>query len=133
MVLVSAGCSPKDTGTPPSNAAVPTSSNKVPPLPPLPAGKHAAIIADPNSIKVCDNSGIGITAVAFTIEPPVEAVDVRVGSPTGGQLASLGHSGYAITGLWVTDGLVFYLQDITNGKALTPENTLATVTARVTR
>ena len=134
MVLVSAGCA-KDTsqtGATNSNPAPPVSSIKVPPLPPLPAGKHAAIVIDPNPVKVCDNSGIGMTAVAFTIEPPIKAVDVRVGSPTGGQLASLAGSGYAFTGNWVTDGLVFYLQDITDGKPLTPENTLATATAKVT-
>ena len=136
LVLVSSGCSAKDTsrsGATSSNAAPPLSSIKVPPPPPLPAGKHAAIIAEPNPIKVCDDSGLGITAVAFTIEPPVYAADVRVGSPGGDQLASKGESGYATTGKWVSDGTVFYLQDVTGGKTLTAENTLATVTAKVTR
>ncbi|HKO96197.1 MAG TPA: hypothetical protein VJU86_04355 [Pyrinomonadaceae bacterium] len=149
MILVSAGCAPKDTSeTPtsanppaaasnapaaPGTATAPTAELKVPALPPLPPGKNAAIIAEPNPIRVCDGSGLGRTAIAFTIAPPVEAAEVRVGAVDGGQLASLGRSGHAFTGNWVNDGLVFYLQDITGGKKLTPENTLATLTVNLTK
>jgi len=90
------------------------------------------MIADPNPIKVCDGSGLGVTNIGLTIEPPVLVVDVRIDSPGGTQFATKGNSGFVPTSKWVTDGMVFYLQDITGGKPLTQENTLATVTARVT-
>jgi hypothetical protein len=32
-----------------------------------------------------------------------------------------------MTGAWVTNGTMLFLQDVTNGKALTAANTLATV------
>ena len=41
--------------------------------------------------------------------------------------------GSAQTGLWVTDGMTFYLQDVSGGKSLTAENTLATVVVRLQR
>jgi hypothetical protein len=42
-----------------------------------------------------------------------------------------GTTGQAPTGNWVSNGLQFYLQDTSNGKALTAANTLGTVTAEV--
>jgi hypothetical protein len=135
IVLVIAGCSDKpdpQAVAPPSNVAPPAAAAPVGPLPTLPPGKHAAMIADPNPIKVCDSSGLGITNIGITIERPVTLVDVRIGSPAGSQFATKTDSGFVPTGKWVTDGMVFYLQDKTGGKPLTPENTLATVTARVT-
>lgn len=128
IVLVIAGCSANNP------QSVAPQSNVAPsgPLPPLPSGKHAAMIADPNPIKVCDGSGLGVTNIGLTIAPPVSVVDVRIDSPDGTQFATKGASGFVPTGKWVTDGMVFYLQDITGGKPLTPENTLATVAARVT-
>jgi hypothetical protein len=39
--------------------------------------------------------------------------------------------GSATTGDWITDGAVFYVQDVSGGKALTSANTLATVHANV--
>jgi hypothetical protein len=135
VLLAIAGCSTRDG--PQSVAADsnvgPPASSQLGPLPPLPPGKHAAIIADPNPIKVCDGSGLGVTNIRFKIEPPVGGVEVRIGSPGGPQFASKGESAQVPTGKWVTDGMVFYLQDTTGGKSLTPENTLATVTARLTQ
>jgi hypothetical protein len=138
LVIVSAiaGCSTKQNPQPvasQSNVPPPASSGQVATPPPLPPGKHAAIAADPNPIKVCDGSGVGVTNIVLRIERPVSVVDVRVGSPSGTQFASKAESGSVPTGKWVTDGMVFYLQDITGGKSLTPENTLATVTARLTQ
>jgi hypothetical protein len=139
LVIVSAiaGCSTKQNPqsvASQSNVPPPASSGPVAalPLPPLPPGKHAAITADPNPIKVCDGSGLGVTHIRFKIEPPVGAVDVRIDSPAGPQFASKGESARVPTGKWVTDGMVFYLQDTTGGKSLTPENTLDTVTLKVT-
>jgi hypothetical protein len=38
-----------------------------------------------------------------------------------------GNNGVAKTGPWVTDGLTFYLQDVSDGKPLTADNTLDSV------
>jgi hypothetical protein len=63
--------------------------------------------------------------------PGVEAVEVRIGSPNGELFAGGGSRGSAQTGLWVRDGMTFYLQDISGGKPLTADNTLATVVVRL--
>ncbi|MEK6282050.1 MAG: hypothetical protein AABN95_16975 [Acidobacteriota bacterium] len=136
VVLGIAGCStpegPKPAATT-SNTAPPASAGPIPSPPRLAAGKHAAMIASPNPIKVCDGSGLGVTHIAYTLEPPVLSADVRVDSPGGPQLAGTPQSGVSTTGKWTADGMVFYLQDTTGGKSLTPENTLATVTVRLTQ
>ena len=54
----------------------------------------------------------------------VEAVEVRVGSPDGALLSRGGAAGNATTGRWVQEGMLFYLQDVTNEKQLSPDNTL---------
>lgn len=139
VVLSIAGCATPESpqpATPTSKAAPPASSAPLPsppPPPPLAAGKHAAIIASPNPIKVCDGSGLGVAHIAYTLEPPVLSADVRIDSPNGPQMASTGQSGFATSGKWAVDGMVFYLQDTSGGKSLTPENTLATVTVRLTQ
>lgn len=56
------------------------------------------------------------------------SVQVRAGSPNGTLVASGGTSGNVTTGKWVTNGTVFYLQNVTGGLPLTSEYTLATVT-----
>jgi hypothetical protein len=38
-----------------------------------------------------------------------------------------GNGGAAQTAAWVPDGMTFYLQDVTGGKTLTADNTLATL------
>ena len=136
IVPAIAGCSTKEgpqSSAPQSTVAPPALPAQLAPLPPLPPGKHAAVNADPNPIQVCDGSGLGVTTLALTIERPVLAVEVRIDSPGGTLFASKANSGHAPTGKWVTDGMVFYLQDVTGGKPLTPENTLATVTTRLTQ
>jgi hypothetical protein len=49
----------------------------------------------------------------------------RCGAPDGPLFAQGGSTGTAITGSWVANGELFYLQDITGGKPLTAANTLA--------
>jgi hypothetical protein len=67
------------------------------------------------------------------IAPGAEAVEVRINSPDGPVLASGSGRGSAQTGLWVADGMTFYLQDVSSGKPLNAENTLATVVVRLSR
>jgi hypothetical protein len=119
-VLPAAGCSK------------PTQSGTSAPAAPPPAGaKNATITADPNPIKVCDGSRTGVTKLTWTSVGPA-LVEMHVNSPNGDLLARTGANGMATTAKWVTDGMTFYLQDVTGGRSLTPENTLATFTAKVT-
>lgn len=63
--------------------------------------------------------------------PGVTDVDIRIGAVNGNSLGRQGPFGTTTTGEWVSDGMMFYLQDVSGGKALTAENTLGTVRASV--
>jgi len=54
---------------------------------------------------------------------------VHVGSPTGPLFSRSGSTGTGTTGLWVTNGLAFYLQNVTGGQ----NATVATTTVQVTQ
>ena len=58
-------------------------------------------------------------------------VEVRVGSPAGDLFAAARGAGKWTTADWVTDGLVIYLQDVSNGRPLVAQNTIARVKLRV--
>ncbi|HWF48048.1 MAG TPA: FG-GAP-like repeat-containing protein [Bryobacteraceae bacterium] len=90
----------------------------------------STFIAVPNPIQVAPGAVLGATTLEWN-EPPGTAVEIHLGSPTGPIFAAGGSSGTAPTGDWVVDGMTFYLQDITGGKALIAANTLATVVAHV--
>ena len=136
-VLVVSGCSQQPDASqpaPPTSSANTATPSKNSPPQQSTSAKGASIKATPNPVQVCDGSGLGITTISYTFLPPVTAVDVRVGSPASvSQFAQATHDGSSTTGKWVSDGAVFYLQDITDGKPLTPENTLATVTVHLTK
>jgi hypothetical protein len=51
--------------------------------------------------------------------------EVHLNSPTGPLFSIAASSGSATTGDWVTNGMKFYLQDVTGGR---PGVTLATTT-----
>jgi hypothetical protein len=51
----------------------------------------------------------------------------NVGSANGPLFAFSGNRGSVPTALWVTEGITFYLQDVSNGNPLTPGYTLAKV------
>jgi hypothetical protein len=104
------------------------------PAPAAAAGSPAgSITASPNPIKVCDASGLGVTAVSWN-STGTEFVEVHVGSPDGALFAASKSSsdGSKSTEKWVTDGMVLYLQNTTGGLPLTPANTLAKVTLKLT-
>ncbi len=91
-----------------------------------------AISANPNPVQLCDGTGWAVTTVSWNTAG-VSAVEVHVGSPTGPLFARTGPGAKsAPTGKWVSDGTVFYLQNVSGGLPLTPENTLATVTVTLT-
>jgi hypothetical protein len=89
--------------------------------------QQAVFTANPNPILT---SPLGVTTVQWNA-PTATTVEIHVGSPTGILFAEGGSTGSAPTGDWVTDGMVFYLQDVSGGKPLTSANTLATLVAHV--
>src|SRR2546427_1244508 len=93
--------------------------------------KRASISAYPNPIQV-DSSGIGVTTISYTFLEGYP-VEIHVGSPKGPLFSTPDKSGKAETGKWVLDGTKFFLQDVSDGRPLTDENTLATITVRVSK
>jgi hypothetical protein len=89
------------------------------------------ISASTNPIKVCDGSGTVISTLSWT-SVGTTYVEVRIGEPDGALFARSGPTGSSKTGKWVRNGMVFHLQDVSGGKPLAPENTIASVTATVT-
>lgn len=98
-----------------------------------------SIRAMPNPIQVCgeenfrNNAGrTGVTRLSWVSTETV-TVEVHVGSPAGPLFSRSESSGTEITGNWVLDGHVFYLQDVSHHEPLTPLTTIATVTVRHTK
>jgi len=96
---------------------------------PCPALERS-LAAFPNPIPVATGASMGTTTISWNV-PGVDIVEVHVGAPGGDLFAAGGSRGSAVTGSWVSDGMRFYLQDVTGGKPLTAANTLATVTVRL--
>ena len=99
---------------------------------PCPASTPPTLTASPNPIPVTGNASVGMTTISW-MAPSAEVVEVRVNSADGPLLVRSGSRGSAQTGLWVADGTTFYLQDVSGGKPLNAENTLATVVVRLQR
>ena len=98
---------------------------------PAGTGNGASLTASPNPIQVT-GAADGTTTIGWNA-PNAASVEIHVGSPNGPLLASGGNQGSAQTGPWVTDGTTFYLQDVTGGKPLTANNTLATLVVHLQR
>lgn len=84
---------------------------------------------------VTPSGGYGTVTVSWTVPAPaVQFIEVRIGSPSGPLFTVNTPVGSMATGNWVTDGMIFYLQDVTYPKnlALTAANTLATAIAHLT-
>jgi hypothetical protein len=96
------------------------------------AGAQAGVSfqASPNPITVATGVGLGSTTLYWNA-PSASTVEIHVGAPGGPLLAQGGSQGNASASGWVSDGLTFYLQDVSDGKALAEANTLATVTAHL--
>jgi hypothetical protein len=80
-----------------------------------------------------DSSHLATTTIYWDTSemPKVTNVEIHMNSPNGPLFVAGTAIGNATTGDWVTDGTVFYVQDVSEGKALTSANTLATVHANV--
>ena len=88
-------------------------------------GNASSLTASPNPIPVM-GAADGTTTISWSA-PNASNVEIHVGDPNGPLFAWSGSQGSAQTGPWVTDGMRFYLQDVTGGKPLTAANTLATL------
>jgi hypothetical protein len=82
--------------------------------------------ASPNPVIVTAGAGLG-SATFYWSAPSASTVEIHIGSPNGPLFAQGGTQGSATASGWVSDGLMFYLQDVSGGKTLIPTNTLATV------
>lgn len=85
-------------------------------------------VASPDPAPVAYGELFGQTTLYFNV-PGANTLQIHVGSPTGPLFAQTGASGTAVTGVWVSDGMTFYLQDISNGL---PGITVATTTVHLT-
>ena len=84
----------------------------------------------PNPARPVDSTGL--VQVTLTWDAPgVSQVEIHVGAPDGILLAGGEHSGTATTGVWVSNGTKFFLQDVSGGKPPTAAHTLAQVTVVV--
>jgi hypothetical protein len=92
----------------------------------------ATITADPNPIQVCDGSGQGITTISYKLALQ-SLIEVHVNSPDGPLFARTNASGSLTTAKWVTDGMVFFLQDVSAGKPLASNHTIDKLTVNLTR
>lgn len=90
----------------------------------------ATMTANPNPIPVAGGQD-GQTTISWNA-PGATTIQIRVGSPSGPLFTDMGPSGSIKTGVWVSNGLQFFLQDVSNGKSLTQANTLATLTVATT-
>ena len=130
------GCSsnpePSQTNKPQANTSA-TAANTNTAAAPRPPRTTATgtITAGTNPIKVCDGSGTGITVLSWT-SVGTTFVEVHIGAPDGALFAQTKPNGNSKTGKWVRNGMVFFLQDISGGKPLIPENTIASATVTVT-
>jgi hypothetical protein len=77
--------------------------------------------AEPNPVQFGPN---GTAATTIIWVAPVPKIQLRIGAP-GGVLFAEGQSlGEAKTGAWVKPGMLFYLQDASNGDPTSPNHTL---------
>jgi FkbM family methyltransferase len=95
----------------------------------------ASISARPNPIVIPRDPSnrfvTGTTTIEWTVDASV-AVEVHIDAPDGPILSRTHGSGYSDTGNWVTNGMKFYLQNVTAGRDLTRRNTLAVTMVRTT-
>jgi parallel beta-helix repeat protein len=91
-----------------------------------------SLTASPNPIPVTGNVSLGSTTLSWNA-PDAQVIEIHVGSPNGELFTVMGNRGSIQTGTWVSDGMTFYLQDVTGGKPLTSDYTLATLVVHLQR
>jgi parallel beta-helix repeat protein len=88
--------------------------------------------ASPNPIPVTGSAFVGTTTLSWNA-PDAQVIEIHIGSPDGKLFTRYGNRGSMNTGTWVPDGMTFYLQDVTGGKPLTADYTLASVVVHLQR
>jgi 2-polyprenyl-3-methyl-5-hydroxy-6-metoxy-1,4-benzoquinol methylase len=87
------------------------------------------ITAEPNPFQA-DSHGLGRTTVSW-MTYATSKVEVHLDAPDGPLFARTGAGIFSQpTGHWIRDGTVLFLQNVSGGLSLTPENTIAMVTLR---
>jgi 6-phosphogluconolactonase len=76
-------------------------------------------------------SGIHTTVTLAWNAPEATEVEIHLDRPDGPNMGRHGAYGTTTTGPWVAHGQSFFLQDVSEGKPLTAENTLGTVRVMV--
>ncbi len=88
------------------------------------ASAQATLTGFPNPF-TSDLNGLGQITLTWSA-PAASTIEIHVSSATGPLFVNDSNAGSAATGQWVTNGMQFYLQDVSHGK---PGTTLATFTA----
>src|SRR5271163_4456379 len=86
---------------------------------------QATLTGSPNPFTGNAN-GLGQITLTWSA-PDSSSIEVHVNSATGTLFTAGGPSASAVTGQWVTNGMQFFLQDVSGGE---PGTTLATFTAQ---
>ena len=86
---------------------------------------QATLTGSPNPFTTNAN-GLGQITITWSA-PSASRTEIHVNSATGTTFAAGGSAGSAVTGLWVTNGMQFFLQDVSGGE---PGTTLTTFTAQ---
>jgi hypothetical protein len=89
-----------------------------------------SITADHNPIYLSDGPRSAVVKLSWT-SVGTSKVEIRVGAHNGALLSRTGSSGSASTGKWIYDGMMVFLQDVSDGAALASENTLGSVIVNV--
>jgi SAM-dependent methyltransferase len=89
-----------------------------------------SILAIPNPIFLKGFSREGEITLVWDSEDPNQ-VEIHLYRPDGPLISRAGLSGRIRT--WASDGMVFYLQDVSDGRPLTLANTIDTTTIKVVR
>ena len=90
------------------------------------------LMASPNPISITGSTAVGSTTISWNA-PGTDVIEIRIGKPDGQLFTRMGNRGSIQTGNWVSDGMIFYLQDVSSGRPLTSDYTLATIVMHLQR
>ena len=82
------------------------------------------LVANPNPVRVCDQSGLGTTELSWG---DLDSFEIRLGTADGPVFTTAQGAGSAMTGKWVGDGTVFVLVDKASGSTVATLPVNATV------